>query len=434
MTLARADSFRALYGLAQRLRTDFRGWIAREGERAPSAAKALARLAIGIAEKLASDVDLHNQELLAGRDVDSKVAVGLAERARFVEQLHEILDHSTYESLHPVLSPTVRHELDQLRITGSVLATGTRDASYEILTLTRDPFVSLAEPGYLDQVAWPIRIFRVPHPPLDWPLHHVLLYHELGHAAFHKMPPPFPPELDPTQATDLLERMMLAKKLAHYHQCMSAWMEEIYADTVGVLLAGPAYALAFARFLCSFFPLDTGSSSHPPIALRIELITKLVADEGYLAKLSPTGRALLEDWEREANEVSNYRVSRQETADILDLLVRDIRTQHSTLLVAARGAVSGRVYDAGDVEDDIERGRWMFELGLPAIDVDTSGASESVEPLNPARIFSAAWMAYVQALDAASDLTSVVKQTQRLAEVLLGSLDGADAARAWNEK
>lgn len=55
--------------------------------------------------------------------------------------------------------------------------------------------------------------------------------------------------------------------------------------------------------------------------------------------------------------------------------------------------------------------------GLPAIDVDTTGAAESVEPLAPARIFSSAWMAYLQLLDAEDDLAEVAKDTRRIAEV-----------------
>lgn len=431
MSVSRADSLRSLHYLSEGLRESLEDWLSRQGTRAPQAARALAKIAIGIASRMKSDVEIHYADLSSGHDVSAETIVGLAARVDVIEDLHAVLERSTYASLHPVLSPTIRHELHELKIGCSVLATGTNDPSYELWTYDRDSFADIVDDESLDDVDWPLRVFRVPHPPLDWPLHHVLIYHELGHAAYTPLHIPTPIELILSEDADLVDRMRAAQTESIYRECMTNWMEEVFADTLGVLLAGPAYALAFCRFLGSFFPLDVASSTHPPLRIRISLIKHVLDTHGYTDHMPSAGRDLLNSWAAESGEIAPFRQNEDvPNDDVLRLLIRDIRKAHVKICAAAANVAGSRVYAPSSVQEDAERGRWIYGLGIPSIEVSPDAGGEPLA-LSPARIFSAAWMAYLHAIANEPETEFPSARGRMVADVLLGSLEGADAIRAW---
>lgn len=431
MTASRADSLRALAALSVRLRDDFELWLTHHGDRAPQAARSIARLSTAIAQKMAADVQTHEASRSQGKSVDVATVIGLAKRAQLAEELHTILDHSTYQSLHPVLSPTVRNELSELGLSGSVLVSGTREASYELLRLTAQRFANLADAAELKKISWPIWIFRIPHRPLDWPLHHVLVYHELGHALYKRLPIPKPPELQASRSEPLKERMLKAQKQLFYDECMASWMEEVFADSIGVLLAGPAYAIAFSRFLGTFFKLEAASKTHPPTALRIELINQLVRDKNFDSGLEQEGQDLLLAWDKDVATITNYTTGDLALRSMLTLVVRDLKKSRKAIISAASQAVQKRIFDAKWIPEDVERGRWMHELAVPAIETDMTGATRS-EPLSPSRSFSAGWMAFLHAVRTEPP-NRLPQATHSIAEVLLGSLEGSHALRSWRE-
>jgi hypothetical protein len=434
-----ADSVRAAHALASRLESEFIGWSRREGTAVPPAARELARLTLAIARAMRVELEKLAAEVASGSPPDLDAVVGLNQRAQIAETLHTFLDNSTHKTLHPVLSPTVRTELTALGVSGQVLVCGTRDVSYELLTIARDPFAKLVPANELSKFDWPFLIFRVPNTPLDWPLHHVLLYHEIGHALQRAQPdlpaPQPPPQLDPAQTQDLMRRVEFALLQSAYMKAMTSWLEELYADVVGLLLSGPAYFVAFSRLLGGFFPIDNVSVSHPPTALRIRLLGETLSKFGLLAALPGTTRPLVDEWLARAQTATKYAPVGDLNPKLIPLLVQAAEAAHPGVIAAAAARVGGRAYTASLLAEDGERGRLLRELKIPPIEQDAlPPLTEPGQPLPPARIFSAVWAAFLEQTSGASPpLAGVASAAEQYARVLLGALDGAEALRAWRE-
>ena len=71
----------------------------------------------------------------------------------------------------------VQRQLATLGIDGDVLVTSIRDVSYELYPIdeAEAKHSTLVRTAYLVQRK-PIFVFRVPHPPLDRAMYHVLLF------------------------------------------------------------------------------------------------------------------------------------------------------------------------------------------------------------------------------------------------------------------
>jgi hypothetical protein len=425
------DAIRSSLALASRLEGELAGWHRREGHSASVAARDLAQLTLGIASKMRSEVEALLAAHQSGSDPDLDDIVALNKRALMAEQLHALLESSTHRSLHPVLSPTVRTELAALNVSGQVLVAGVRDVSYEVGTLRRKDFARLVPNSTLDAFAWPLFIFRVPNEPLDWPLHHVLLYHEIGHALVGSrggLPVlSVPAEHDPSQGSDLEEQLQRAPRAELFKTASASWLEEFYADAVGLCLAGPAYIIAFARLLGTFFRLDVASETHPPVALRIKLLVNSLKEVGFDAPLPTEVQSLLDGWSAKANNVV-AQAGTLKLRPILNVLLTNVEQEHEQVLKLALAHVGERTYAPTAFQDDWERGRLLASLHIPPIEQGAvPSTTEAGQPLDPSRIFSACWAAYL--LRAGSDAGAA----NRFAEAIMGSLEGADALRIWRE-
>jgi hypothetical protein len=374
--------------------------------------------------------------------------LALNQRAKIVTQIISILDHSTQRSLHPVLSPTVQSHLAELKLDGQVLVTGTRDLSYELWTFTKTYFHGLVTADVLMKVKWPILLFLVPHPPLDWALHHLLVFHELGHAQFRARRPaikiPVPTSLQSIDSApgqvDLLDRLRLRQKIMEYNKIIRNWIEEIYADLFGLLSAGPAFIFPFVRVLGGFFPLDIASYSHPPIALRLWLMLEAFRKRGFDSSNMPErARNTLIAWDAETTRIHNARAYRSSEknpaeAEILEELVDGAVKIVPDIIAHIETTLGGRACTPSTFALDLDRSGYLFDLKIPPIEVDVPPVLDDPgTPMPAPRIFSVVWMAFYRAITDAPDADGASAVAKQLGSTLLESLDAAEALRMWRD-
>jgi hypothetical protein len=421
------DALAVSTALAARIKLELETWARRESRTAPRSARQLANIGCLIAEGMSARcAELAGELAQLAVPIDDVAA--LNRRARFAETLHSFLDSSSHKILHPVLCPTLEYELARLGIPGAVLVCGTREILYEIETITVDLLAGLIPPRLPKNMSWPLLVFRVPNVPLDWPPHHVLLYHEIGHALvkprLEKLPDPgIPDGYALSQSSDIPNRAAAYRRLEQYIKVTQAWFEEVYADAVGALLAGPAYLFAFARFTGAFLPIDVGTDTHPPMALRIRYIREVLAAEGLMGSLDAKQQALADAWI--ASDPQTYKsdgVDRQ----VMQRVLEAVRREQSKILSLAKEHTNGHGMTTARVRANAARAKLLRSNGIPPIE-----RSEGI-PLPPADVFGTIWSAFLDDAEANDPgNSSSASRCAYYARVLLGALDGVDALRVW---
>jgi hypothetical protein len=335
---------------------------------------------------------------------------------------------------------------DTLGIKGQVLVSGLlssnplEEYSYEILTLSRDMFDAFAEKALLDDVAWPLLVFRAPSPPAEWPLFHSLMFHEIGHPLFrvHRgtlVAPNIAAEVDAAvaaAATDLFKQYEALEQKRVYIDAALRWTEEVFADAVGTLLVGPGFLSSLTRMLTAF-RTDVASETHPPTILRIGFIIDTLREHGLIEPLPAATKSIIAAWEAEAGRVTNFLPARNTHSlfrTLPGLLARELRAVHKQLVVQTAGILGQRVLTPDELSLDLERGRRLLHLRIPPIEArlepDLNGAPL---PLDTARIFSSCWAAYYLA---AQEGRSLKKALMRCSDTLLDSLDATESVKAWS--
>src|SRR5258708_7242297 len=88
-----------------------------------------------------------------------------------------------------------------------------------------------------------------------------------------------------TPHSELLARQIATQEITDR---INNWIEEITCDLIGIFLFGPAFYFAYTYFLLSFSRLDNASKTHPPIRLRLKLMTQLLSERYPRTTLRPT--------------------------------------------------------------------------------------------------------------------------------------------------
>lgn len=321
-------------------------WID-DNQGAAPAAHRLAVLAIEIAREAALRANRRLNALTGGGQVDMNSVRVLYKHVESCNSLFELLEHSSRDLLHPVLSPMVQGQLTTLGVTGDVLVTSVRDISYELLTIRQTEYGHLARTAYLNTFVTPIIVFRVPHPPADWSMYHILLFHEIGHATFlaRGVTKEFliPDELQPKSEG---AQLLFDRNRQHYYEmCANSWYEELFADVIGLELSGPGYLFAFCRVLGGGFALNGGSATHPPTGLRILLMLNSLESKGLIDELPAKVRATLKAWhetvkwlDAKASYISSDK-SDNDLRIIIALLVKAMKESYAGLQAQARTIV-----------------------------------------------------------------------------------------------
>jgi hypothetical protein len=399
----------------------------------------LAALWEAIAEKVRRDADGFLTEVNSGRAVDFDSVRSLQNNALQAEAIAEHLDASSTRSIHPVLAPTIRNELARLGVRRPVLVCGLGEMSYEVVPLTSETVEDLVDQEALKIVDLPIYLFRVPRPPMDSPLYHVLIFHEIGHALYRERqlsftyPPPASPPIASGKETDPNVAVRAAKLFSDFKTASARWAEEFFADAFGLLACGPAYAFASCRILGGFYELGLGTESHPPPALRLKMLVELMTQRSLMDPLPNHIKQIFLRWEKAANGV-HLEPRRQErlSTETMDGVRVAVTSSWPEIIKAAEGAVLD-VYDATKVASDMQRGRLLQKMNIPPIGDGLIPNSGEEQILRPSQVFGTSWAADFHELEENAGSLDITPGMRHYGEVLLGALDGVEAARLWAE-
>jgi hypothetical protein len=157
----------------------------------------------------------------------------------------------------------------------------------------------------LDSRPLPVPVLGIPWDLQASPRDYLSLHHEVGHdldvdlldpaTRLTPDPPALSDEIAATLAAQLTDGGVPADRVAAWRK----WVSEIFADFVGILLAGPA----FAGFLASYLAWPTGSvyrlapsAPHPTPFLRILLNTRFIRSLG-IPRADADADKWAKDWE-----------------------------------------------------------------------------------------------------------------------------------------
>jgi len=262
-------------------------------------------------------------------------------------------------------------------------------------------------------------------------------FHEIGHAVFHNLGIdksfPIPTELQPA-TQEPTEQFGVRKTQLYYATCANRWYEELFADVIGLELAGPAYVLAFFKVLAGAFGIAPASPSHPPTGLRILLMLDSLESRSLIDVLPERARGLLRAWmtrlrklDGDKGYVSSVKEDAEFSLRLMPILVREMKTAYAGVRDEARAVLSE--YSTEKLTEDLQRGYQLYTRQIPPIEVDSKPTLTAPGiPLEAARVFAACWCAYMHSLEKDNPLT-----LETLDKVLLESLDGAESLRMWRQ-
>jgi len=438
------DSLQAAYAFARRTTTAVNDWLMREARTAPPAALALARITLGCAASLRDEAAREFERVIAGGTSDIATVSSITYRISVLERFFETFEQSVHRSLHPVLSPTVKSLLRELDVAeGQVLVSGTRELTYELQFLRRTDFAALIDDTELDSVEWPFLIFHVPRPPMDWPIHYCMLFHEVGHAVFktraleNVFKPTQPDSLRGTPEEigidEYLKRFALWEK---YKKSAIRWIEELFADFFALLSVGPAYLHSFCRVLGATTQLTDCSFTHPPTALRIAAMYAVGSLRHFLDDIPSAAKASLGAWNADAQAFDvNACAAQGSEADFVSMFTVDLcngsLAAAKDIVQSVQEVLGDHLYTPKEGQADLDRAKLICEFKIPAIEHDELPSLDkgAGRPLRAARIFASNWAAYYLHENLAE--ADRYDQMREQGEHVLNSLDGAEAIRAW---
>jgi hypothetical protein len=437
------DLLQAAHAFTERLSVGIRGWMAREERMAPEAALSLARVAISCANHLKTEIATEFSRVLGGRVADYDTIRAFNLRALVLDDLEHHIEQSAHRLLHPVLSPAVTSLLNEYRVGGQVLVTSTRKlVSYELRTWREDYFAKLADAEVLRTARLPFLIFVVPKPPLDWAVHYCLLFHEIGHAVYEVRKDVTlkeklqveAPIVVPSHEKDQFGYLKMFELKQKWKAVIDRWQEEIFADVFGLLSVGPAYFHSFCRVLGADTSLESCTSAHPPTSLRMAIMGEILQTRDLLDAIPPLIAPLLTEYIATSTANTQFKQHEDDQSEIVTGYTRElvsaIRASVAPIIESIETILGDSVFTKAEGFEDLERGRQIAELNIPAIEeasIPTLGGAG--RPLSAARIFASNWTAYYLCQSFKDcDATRLMHQH---GERLLNSLDAAEALRAW---
>ncbi|KAA3664374.1 MAG: hypothetical protein DWQ04_06035 [Chloroflexi bacterium] len=118
----------------------------------------------------------------------------------------------------------------------------------------------------------PVAIIGIPYTCVDWDNNardFLAIAHEVGHYVYWHAK-----KGNPRTGTSL--RALLRSEISADPPWRTAWLEEIFADVYGALIAGPAIALDFQELLYDNYDLLEDDGEHPVSAIRPYLYTEVL--------------------------------------------------------------------------------------------------------------------------------------------------------------
>lgn len=417
------DALQEAHAFATRVATSAEEWRTRQVHTAPRQAIELARLCQVGTEQVRREIRSEFERVAQGGDADLEDVKARVELVASLQETIEVVKQSAHSSLHPGLSPTVEQLLNDFGVEGQVLVTARPYAmSYELEPLGEHVLGRFVSPDELSDVRLPFLIVGVPRAPLDWPINLCLLFHEIGHAVFKDRS--IGAELILPQSPQEAEGAV---------EVMRQWLEEIFSDAFGLLAVGPAYFHAFCRVLCiDSIPTDC-TKSHPPLLVRMRVMSRLYLAHKMAAGVPSEAEATVSGWLDLAESEGPPTWSDASLAfDDATVEFMANTVEGLTVDVAAKAieVLGARIFSEATGSDDLRRAREIVGMRIAAIEYDDIPSLIEVgAPLPVARVFAINWAAHCIArqLGEVDDSKLMIEHGERL----LHSLDAVAAISEW---
>jgi len=365
---------------------------------------------------------------------------------------------------HQIVGPFQRW-VDGLGITNTIFFRADHVANYELARIDLRALVNNvndASQTLIDAAAavtWPFLRVTVPSQAMGMLPHFAIVGHELGHAIQNEIKVDLSSINSSAVIAELTARLAkenIAISAVHgmeTQKILASWVDELKADAIGCLLAGPAFLFA----LGAFFEMSGGGygigPSHPPSEMR----RRLVFDR--LAQGTPNHV-----------EVFNEQTGRDLTADLNsphlkplplpDDLYVELKQQYNVEIAAicvalipyaeavaplifaeaekvVRAAKPDMVYGAVRLREDLKEHLEPLCHFVPPIEIRKDGI---VRPASLAGILNVGWAGLLTQLDSIPAPAGVpigselpVKM-EKLHELLLKAVELSEARTVWEEQ
>jgi hypothetical protein len=209
------------------------------------------------------------------------------------------------------------------------------------------------------------------------------------------------------------------------------WIEELFADAVGVCLFGPAFVFAFIEVLVPLGPLER-ASSHPPSATRLVSMKSLLEDPvlGQAAVVAGPSREVLDAAMGHAAEamkqVPGQRAAKSESM-LLGLVHELVEGVAADVRRAAIKRCRTVLYTGHDLARDLARFREpLVKLGVPPI-------GDASSPATLASIFNVGQTVAFEDLDTLYRGETRSEQERRLDDLMLKAIELGEYQVRWQE-
>lgn len=309
-------------------------------------------------------------------------------------------------------------------------------------------------------INWPFRRLTIPSHAMGMLPHFAVVAHELGHAIQDQIAL----DLNQHQAawTDTINRIaarlttvgvtMGAEHNVIVGEVIRSWINELKADAVGLLVAGPSFFFAFSAFLELSGRQYGIGKSHPPSDLRRHhLFQRLEDGQPSFINVMQTdcGLTVAEDLNSPNIpacppsgtlflEIKNT-LGDVDAAIVVEL-VDFARVIAPTIFSAARDHLTANsadlIYKPADLRKDISD----FVMPLCALipPIERRSILGVVEPATFTSILNVGWVTLLAKLDeipvpATIAENVIAKKMERLHELLLKAVELSEARRVWEE-
>jgi|SRR5579859_1465414 len=364
---------------------------------------------------------------------------------------------------HEIVAPLQRW-VDGLKIKNTIFFRAEHLPNYELAwfdlkrwrTDLNNPSRSLI--GAIDRINWPLLRVTVPGQALGMLPHYAVVGHELGHGVQDQIKPDLTQKKADLEACVQRITVRLAvssfgrKEQLELVDILANWVDELKADAVGHLLAGPAFYFALCGYLELAGQTYGISRTHPPSDLRRRL---LVAE---LAKGSPSHIEVFEG-KTGLRITETVNSSHVPFCPPPDSLFSELKRPYGPLVAAicvelvpylevvasiifaetesfVRRVAPDLIYEPRKLAHDLDSHLDLISVLVPPIEYrDSTG----VHAAGLASILNVGWAALLTRLDRMNKprgpvLSPVAGKMEQLHELLLRAVELSEARRVWEEQ
>jgi hypothetical protein len=227
------------------------------------------------------------------------------------------------------------------------------------------------------------------------------------------------------------------------------WIQEIFSDTIGCLLMGPAFLFAYVSFLGSFMALDQSRDTHPSTRLRTANILTVLRRRRYRGDVvARHGAALLKAWEVALKELPEEQVKPGEEVDqaVWELAGNIVFLSLTKVRRAATDRVKAVAYRSNSYKEDVDEFvKLLLDERIPPIERTSrqSGKKGTMVALDLASVLNVGWEAILSrhiasskkasptAEELATAAESAFRTREKLNEMILRAIELGEVRRTW---